>query len=128
MFLEMAIGDAYGAGFEYAPADFVKQNNTLTAYVKHPKHSLAPGSYTDDTQMSIANAEGNPLRLDNARTTRYRLCRLLQARPARRLCRRILQIPVLGQRWCRISRADETMQRQKWSSHAGFAVCIRPGH
>ena len=22
MFLEMAIGDAYGAGFEYAPADF----------------------------------------------------------------------------------------------------------
>ena len=57
MFLEMAIGDAYGAGFEYAPEDFVKRNNTLAAYAKHPKHSLAPGSYTDDTQMSIANAE-----------------------------------------------------------------------
>jgi ADP-ribosyl-[dinitrogen reductase] hydrolase len=57
MLFEMAIGDAYGAGFEYAKPDFVKANHKLNAYVKHPKHDIAPGSYTDDTQMSIANAE-----------------------------------------------------------------------
>lgn len=57
MLLEMAIGDAYGAGFEYAAPDFVRANHKLTGYAKHPKHSLVPGSYTDDTQMSIANAE-----------------------------------------------------------------------
>lgn len=57
MLVEMAIGDAYGAGFEYASPEFVAANHRLTSYVKHPKHSLVPGSYTDDTQMSIANAE-----------------------------------------------------------------------
>lgn len=44
-------------GFEYANPEFVAANHRLTSYVKHPKHSLVPGSYTDDTQMSIANAE-----------------------------------------------------------------------
>lgn len=53
----MAIGDAYGAGFEYAKPDFVAANNDLSRYSKHPKHNLVPGVYTDDTQMSIANAE-----------------------------------------------------------------------
>lgn len=57
MLLEIAIGDAYGAGFEYAKPEFVLANNTLAGYVKHPKHNLVPGSYTDDTQMSVANAE-----------------------------------------------------------------------
>jgi ADP-ribosyl-[dinitrogen reductase] hydrolase len=57
MLVEMAIGDAYGAGFEYANPEFVAANHRLTSYVKHPKHNLVPGSYTDDTQMSIANAE-----------------------------------------------------------------------
>jgi ADP-ribosylglycohydrolase len=57
MLLEMAIGDAYGAGFEYAKPEFVSANNDLTRYVAHQKHRLTPGSYTDDTQMSIANAE-----------------------------------------------------------------------
>ena len=57
MLLELAIGDAYGAGFEYADIEYVKQHNNLFNYVKHPRHKLIPGSYTDDTQMSIAIAE-----------------------------------------------------------------------
>ncbi|HLO86769.1 MAG TPA: ADP-ribosylglycohydrolase family protein [Nostocaceae cyanobacterium] len=55
MLLELAIGDAYGAGFEYA--DEIIYANDLSRYVKHPRHRLIPGSYTDDTQMSIAIAE-----------------------------------------------------------------------
>ena len=57
MLLELAIGDAYGAGFEFAPAEFVAAHNTLSGYVQHPRHTLKPGSYTDDTQMSLAIAE-----------------------------------------------------------------------
>lgn len=57
MLLELAIGDAYGAGFEYADPAFVRQNNDLSAYVKHPRHEIKPGCYTDDTQMSLAIAE-----------------------------------------------------------------------
>lgn len=57
MLLELAIGDAYGAGFEYADPEFVRQNNTLR-YHQHPKHiGIKPGMYTDDTQMSLAIAE-----------------------------------------------------------------------
>lgn len=54
MLLEMAIGDAYGIGFE-----FVKDNkhpNDLANFYQHPKyHNLVPGQYTDDTQRSLAN-------------------------------------------------------------------------
>jgi ADP-ribosyl-[dinitrogen reductase] hydrolase len=57
MLLEIAIGDAYGAGFEYADPQPGKRENDLSGYVKHPRHRLKPGSYTDDTQMSIALAE-----------------------------------------------------------------------
>ena len=57
MMLELAVGDAYGAGFEYAPAGAVRQFNTAERYVKHPRHRIDPGCYTDDTQMSIAVAE-----------------------------------------------------------------------
>lgn len=57
MLLELAIGDAYGAGFEYAPNRLIREHNTLQRYVKHPKHHMTPGAYTDDTQMSIAIAE-----------------------------------------------------------------------
>lgn len=58
MLLELAIGDAYGAGFEYADDSFIQRNNTLTTYVQHPRHrEIKPGDYTDDTQMSIAVAE-----------------------------------------------------------------------
>lgn len=55
MLLEGAIGDAYGAGFEYANENL--KYNDLSAYVKHPTHGLGKGQYTDDTQMSIALAE-----------------------------------------------------------------------
>lgn len=56
--LEFAIGDAFGACFEYAPPEFVKEHNTLKGYVQNPSHvDLKPGHYTDDTQMSIAVAE-----------------------------------------------------------------------
>ncbi|MGF1988711.1 MAG: ADP-ribosylglycohydrolase family protein [Nostoc sp. ZfuVER08] len=50
MLLELAIADAYGAGFEYA--DEMLVNNDLSRYVQHPRFRLIPGSYTDDTQLS----------------------------------------------------------------------------
>jgi hypothetical protein len=56
MLLELAIGDAYGAGLEYAD-ELVSQYNNLAGYMQHPRHGTAPGQYTDDTQMSIAVAE-----------------------------------------------------------------------
>jgi ADP-ribosylglycohydrolase len=73
MLLEIAIGDAYGAGFEFAGDDFIRAHNNLE-YVTHPNISSANvdlrrigekvinpremhGRYTDDTQMSIAIAE-----------------------------------------------------------------------
>ena len=57
MLLELAIGDAYGAGFEDVDAEMIRQQNDLSGYVKHPRHHIQPGSYTDDTQMSLAIAE-----------------------------------------------------------------------
>ncbi|MDK2595517.1 ADP-ribosylglycohydrolase family protein [Pseudoalteromonas obscura] len=56
MLLEIAIGDAYGAGFEFASKEKVTNFNNLTAYHEHGL-GIAPGHYTDDTQMSIALAE-----------------------------------------------------------------------
>ena len=52
-----AVGDAYGAGFEYASPQHVRKFNTLKGYVRNEKHALEPGVYTDDTQMAIANTE-----------------------------------------------------------------------
>lgn len=58
MLLELATGDAYGAGFEYVrDRRWVSQRNDLSGYVKHPTHRIKPGCYTDDTQMSLAIAE-----------------------------------------------------------------------
>jgi ADP-ribosylglycohydrolase len=57
MLLELAVGDAYGAGFEYVNPALVARENTLAGYVQHPRHAIAPGCYTDDTQMSLAVAE-----------------------------------------------------------------------
>ena len=53
MLLDVAIGDAYGAGFEFSPADIVEKHNDLTAYRAHGL-GVEPGKYTDDTQMSLA--------------------------------------------------------------------------
>lgn len=57
MLVELAIGDAYGAGFEYVDPRVVRAYNDLTRYVSHPRHRRKPGTYTDDTQMSLAIAE-----------------------------------------------------------------------
>lgn len=58
MLIELAIGDGYGAGHEYAPAEFVAANNNLNQYFKHNLEGFLPaGSYTDDTQMTIAITE-----------------------------------------------------------------------
>ena len=58
MMLHMAIGDAYGAGREYADPKVVADNNDGKTYVQHQKwKDLTPGRYTDDTQMAIALAE-----------------------------------------------------------------------
>lgn len=57
MLIELAIGDAYGAGFEYVADRIVRQKNDLSAYIQHPKHAIRPGCYTDDTQMSVAVVE-----------------------------------------------------------------------
>ena len=58
MLVELAVGDAYGAAFEYAPSAVVAEHNTVTDYSRHPTHTgIAPGDYTDDTQMTLALAE-----------------------------------------------------------------------
>jgi ADP-ribosylglycohydrolase len=58
MLIELAIGDAYGAGFEYCDSDFIAENHNLTHYIQHPRHKgIWPGRYTDDTQMTIAIVE-----------------------------------------------------------------------
>jgi len=57
MLLEGAYGDSYGLGFEFSPKEFVYKNNNLSCYVQHPNHSIIPGDYSDDTQMSLAIAE-----------------------------------------------------------------------
>lgn len=57
MLLELAVGDAYGAGFEYADESVVKRFNDLSGYRKHQKYNIGNGRYTDDTQMSLAIAE-----------------------------------------------------------------------
>lgn len=54
----VGLGDSYGAGFEFAPNEFVEANNDPTkGYHRNPKHkTLLPGRYTDDCQSSIAMA------------------------------------------------------------------------
>lgn len=56
MLFEIAIGDAYGAGFEFAEREKIERHNTLAAYARH-ELGFPAGTYTDDTQMSIAVAE-----------------------------------------------------------------------
>lgn len=58
MLVEAAIGDAYGCGFEFVSKEVVNQYGHKLQYRSHPKHQqLIPGSYTDDTQMSLAICE-----------------------------------------------------------------------
>lgn len=58
MLIEAAIGDAYGAGFEYVSDKIVNDFAASLQYRSHPRHKqIKPGMYTDDTQMSLAIAE-----------------------------------------------------------------------
>ncbi len=57
MLLELAVGDAYGAAFEYVDSGIVEAHNDGMHYHKHPRHEAPVGWYTDDTQMSLAIAE-----------------------------------------------------------------------
>jgi ADP-ribosyl-[dinitrogen reductase] hydrolase len=58
MLVEMAVADAYGAGFEFTQPGFMATRHTMDSYVRHPKHAgVKPGQYTDDTQMALALAE-----------------------------------------------------------------------
>jgi ADP-ribosylglycohydrolase len=56
MLVELAIGDAYGAAFEFVDRALTRDHQ-LGDYLRHPRHEREPGRYTDDTQMSIAVAE-----------------------------------------------------------------------
>ncbi|WP_107659929.1 ADP-ribosylglycohydrolase family protein [Nocardia suismassiliense] len=58
MLVELAVGDAYGAGFEYADPGLVTEYNPLAGYIQHPTHlGVRPGAYTDDPQKTLAVAE-----------------------------------------------------------------------
>lgn len=53
LMLATAVGDAYGASFEYC--DATPQRPNALKYVQNTTHrSLKPSHYTDDTQMAIA--------------------------------------------------------------------------
>lgn len=56
MLTEIAIADAYGAGFEFCSEDKIISQNNLDLYSKHELYDIL-GNYTDDTQMSIAIVE-----------------------------------------------------------------------
>ena len=57
MLVEMAIGDAYGAAFEFMSPEFIARENDLSGYKCNPETRLGDGRYTDDTQMAVAIAE-----------------------------------------------------------------------
>ena len=57
MLLKGAIGDAYGAGFEFAERMIIDKENDLTHYRAHPRYQSIYKKYTDDTQMALALAE-----------------------------------------------------------------------
>ena len=56
MLYEIAIADAYGAGFEFAAPELIARHNDLSHYIPHQLYGML-GNYTDDTQMSMALAE-----------------------------------------------------------------------
>lgn len=57
MLLEAAIGDAYGAGFEFQNQAYILKNNHLLKFHEHGMYPEIYKRYTDDTQMAIAVAE-----------------------------------------------------------------------
>lgn len=73
MLLRIAQADAYCVATEYIkfPRDRALQEEALyfKRYLKHPTHSLRPGQYSDDTQMSIAVAEVLSNEYENAHSS-----------------------------------------------------------
>lgn len=55
-FLACGIADAYGAGFEYTQAAFVRKHNRGESYIQHPRFRREPNTYTD-TQEVVGLAE-----------------------------------------------------------------------
>ncbi|MGE0742744.1 MAG: ADP-ribosylglycohydrolase family protein [Hyphomonadaceae bacterium] len=55
---KIAIADARGVCFEYAPRRVIREkNNWSTSYFPHHKHGTGGGRYSDDAHMSCAVAE-----------------------------------------------------------------------
>lgn len=71
MLLEIAVGDAYGACFEWIEKWMILPENKLEYKAVAPS-VIKPGCYTDDTQMSLAIAE---LMLEGADWTPYNLAK-----------------------------------------------------
>ncbi|WP_395095066.1 ADP-ribosylglycohydrolase family protein [Armatimonas sp.] len=65
--LSIAVGDAYGAGFEFETPEVVESENDGKHYRK--RVGFTPGHYTDDTQMTLAIWEA--VRLGEPWTPRY---------------------------------------------------------
>lgn len=61
MLLYIAMADAYAAAVEYIklPERNPLRDEALTfqRYLAHPTHGNPPGTYTDDTEMSVANSQ-----------------------------------------------------------------------
>jgi ADP-ribosylglycohydrolase len=58
MLAELAIGDAYGFGFEWADPEYVRLSNDGLRYHHHPKHPQhIPGAYSDDAELAIVVAD-----------------------------------------------------------------------
>lgn len=57
MLINIAIGDAYGAGFEFASKKIIDDEHRLTEYHASRIDDLKKGQYTDDTQMTLGIME-----------------------------------------------------------------------
>lgn len=57
MLIELAIGDAYGAGFEFVKDIYIEKHHKMEKYIPHFLDEIEAGHYTDDTQMTLAISE-----------------------------------------------------------------------
>lgn len=54
----IAIGDAWGSGYEFCDADWLSRHPpSARRHIRHPKFDIGAGRYSDDTQMSLAIAK-----------------------------------------------------------------------
>jgi ADP-ribosyl-[dinitrogen reductase] hydrolase len=57
MIYYVAVGDANGSGFEFAKQFIIDRDHNMQQYYPSRIDNLVAGQYTDDTQMTLANAE-----------------------------------------------------------------------